>query len=496
MSYGKLSDSELDELIKLREWRLCQDSLLEFTKLLFTDVYGEQTPFIENWHHRVICEELEKVVTKKRQRIMIFVPPQYSKSLFSSRFLPAWVHTHNPDEKVVGASYSATLSDSFNRDYQQILNCPKYRELFPEIKIGSKEGKKKATSSLAELAGRNGYYLSSSVGGSLTGRTADILILDDLFSGMRQADSKAYRSEVDLWYRTVARTRLSKKGSIVILFTRWHPEDLAGVLLRKAAEDPAADQWNVIKIPLLAEGKLHHKDPRKAGEPLWPAFKEDLTQIKAIQSDTPSREFQAVYQQNPIIIGGNMIKEEWLQRYRQLPVKIDRHFIVADLRFGKKADSGSFVVYQCWAIAGHKKFLVDQVRGRWGYSESKKQFLSFCKKHPKAKLKYIEQKANGEAMEDELCSIVLGIKFYNPSGDKVSRVHYIEDELESGAVHLPDEPWVDKDLIPELTTFPQAPHDDQTDCLSMALAISKEKSGRLEKAKKLANVNPATILNW
>src|SRR6056297_40073 len=466
MSYDKLSSEELTEYIKLREWQLSLESLLEFTKLMFEDVYGERTPFVENWHHQIICEELEKVVTKKRQRTMIFVPPQYSKSLFSSRFLPAWIHAHNPDEKIVVASYSATLADSFNRDYQQILNCSKYRELFPEIKIGSKEGKKKATTSLAEIAERNGYYLSTSVGGSLTGRTANVLILDDLFSGMRQADSKAYRTEVDTWYRTVARTRLSKEGSIVLLFTRWHPEDLAGVLLRKAQEDSNADQWSIIKLPLLAEGKLHPKDPRKAGEPLWPEFKEDLSQIKAVQADTPQREFQAVYQQNPIVIGGNMIKEEWLQRYRTLPLKTDRQFIVADLRFGKNANSGSYVVYQCWAVAGERKYLVDQARGRWGYSESKKQFIQFCKKHPKARLKYIERKANGEAMEDELSTMLTGIKFYNPSGDKVSRVHYIEDELESGAVHLPDEPWVDKELLPELTAFPQSPNDDQVDCLS------------------------------
>jgi len=259
---------------------------------------------------------------------------------------------------------------------------------------------------------------------------------------------------------------------------------LAGHLLQMQLEDPHADKWEVIKIPLVAEGKLHKEDPRSEGDPLWPEFKDDLEQVAAIKAASSEREFQAVYQQNPIIKGGNLVKENDLRYFSNLPSKTDLHIIVGDLRFGKKKDSGSFVCFQYWVRAGEYKYLVDQKRGRWGYAETKRQFQEFCRKHPKARLKYIENKANAPAMEDELCSIIPGIKLTEPQGDKVSRLHYVEDEFESNSVYIPRDAEFTREYVQELTAFPQAPNDDQVDCTTQALAVFKEKRAKLNKARK------------
>jgi predicted phage terminase large subunit-like protein len=502
LNYSNLSIEELEQYETLKKWQYASETLEGFVDIMFYETYGIEYKW--NFHHRIICETLTSAMySTTPRRIMIFVPPQYGKTELSSRMLPAWALSQWPDLKIGVASYGGEIASGFVRDTQKILATDLYRKLFPETRLSSdirnKENREvvlreKQLSNFFEISGRRGSYYGVGVSGSLTSKSLDFLIIDDLYKDMMQADSLAYRKQVNSWYPTVAKTRLSKNGHIIIVYTRWHIDDLAGVLLKQQELDKGVDQWEVIHFPFIAEGKLHPKDPRELGEPIWPEHKEDKKAAEAVRKTTSAREFSAIYQQRPIISEGNIIRKDYINYYTYLPENIDYYFIVGDLRFKKSSDTGSYVCFQYYAVSGDDIYLIDQVRGRWGYVQSKNQFVSFCKRHPLAKLKYLENKANAPAMEDDLKDIVRGIKFYNPIGDKVARVHYVEDIFESGCFHTPEKASWKREYEEELFSFPQSPNDDQVDCTSMALAIAKDRVKKLVQGKKLASLRPEQLV--
>ena len=268
-----------------------------------------------NWHHELLANALDDFRTGKIKRLMVFMPPQHAKSQFTSRLFPAFCFGHNPDEKIILGSYSASLAERMNRDVQRYMEGDGYKTLFPETKLPAKGSSGKYTRSAErfDIAGHNGYFMSVGVGGSMTGTPADKLIIDDPHKDREAAKSALVSQKVYEWYTDVAKTRIHNDSGILLIQTRWDTDDLAGRLLKRmeqaiAEGDTDADMWTVICFPAIKETNDNPQDPRQIGDALWPA-KHSLSRLRAIRGES-LRTFQSLYQQNPMPVhaGGECYK--------------------------------------------------------------------------------------------------------------------------------------------------------------------------------------------
>ena len=286
------------------------------------------------------------------------------------------------------------------------------------------------------------------------------LLIDDPTKNAEEADSPVIQQRIADWFDSVASTRLSPGGGVIIIMTRWHLKDLVGHVLSK--EDAA--QWKVISYPALAEQQEKHRAPGDALHPI--RFNTD--KLLAIKKALHPRWWSALYMQNPQQKGGNIFKEDSFQWYDYAP-EFDEMIQAWDLKFSKKEDSGSYVVGQVWGRKGAHYYLVDQIRDRMGFSDSCAAVRELSARYPDAVLKLVENKANGPALEDILQAEIPGLILKEPRGDKIQRAEFVEPAFRSGNVFLPrKELWV-HEYVAELTAFPRALNDDQVDATTMAL---------------------------
>jgi len=399
---------------------------------------------------------------------MVFMPPRHGKSELVSRRFPAFILGKNPQANIISTSYSATLASSMNRDAQRIIDSPEYEQLFPDTKLGTGAGYLR-NSEQFEVVGTGGYYLSAGVGGGITGRGADYAIIDDPVKNRAEAESKVFRDKVYDWFTSTLYTRLEKDACVLITLTRWHEDDLAGRLLQLAEDDPNADQWEVINYPAMRLDMNDPTDPRELGEALW-ENKYDNKSLLAIKSTIGTYEWSALYEQNPSPSGGSMIQRDWIQYYKILPGKFDEIVQSWDFAFDK-SESSSYVVGQVWGKVGADKYLIDRVRDRMDFTQSLRAVKNMSAKHPRAKAKFMEKKANGAAIMNSLKREISGIIPVNPDGSKVERAYAIQPQFEAGNVFIPDPsiaPWVN-DYVEEIVSFPNATNDDQMDTTTQAL---------------------------
>ena len=428
------------------------------------------------WVHECICRELDKfladVVAQKSPRLMLTVPPRHGKTLIASQCFPAYVFGRYPDISIIATSYSADLSSRNNRDIQKLIDEPAYASLFPKTMLAGK-GRPPAqrTSDLFEIIGYKGLYRSAGVGGGITGLGASIILIDDPVKDRAEADSPTIRKNVWDWYTSTLYTRLAPGGGVILIQTRWHTDDLAGRLL-EAERAGEGDHWKVINFPAIAETDEYYQGKlmRKAGEALHPE-RYPLEQLLAIKQAIGSRDWAALYQQHPIPDGGAIFKAEWLRFWlpKDLP-NFDMMLTSWDMTF-KEGTDNDFVVGQVWGRAGANFYLLDQVRGRWGFTETLHNFQRLAQKWPMVRRHLIEDKANGPAVIDTLRNTVAGIIPVEPCGSKVARAHAVTTYFEAGNVLIPHPsiaPWVN-DFMAELTTFPSAAHDDQVDAATQAV---------------------------
>ena len=431
------------------------------------------------WVHQEICDKLDRFLLDVQEgrspRLMITMPPRHGKSELASRMFPAYALGRNPDLSIIATSYSADLASRMNRDVQRIIESEEYGAIFPGIRLPGKNSSQFRTSDFFELEGHKGGYRSAGVGGGITGMGGNILLLDDVLKDRASADSPTIRQNIWDWYTSTLYTRLAPGGGIIIINTRWHMDDLSGRLLAaEAAGD--GDKWQVINFPAIAEQDEPH---RRAGEALDPA-RYGLEQLQKIRAAIGSRDWEALYQQHPTPDGGAVFREEWFRRWK--PTDIPNRFEVVamswDMTF-KDSDSSDYVVGQVWGKQGAQFFLLDQVRGRWSFTETVEQFVKLAEKWPHASRKYIEDKANGPAVIDTLKRKISGIIPVEPDGSKTARAYAVTPLFEAGNVLLPPPgmySWTD-DLISELLQFPAGAHDDQVDALTQALRMLTAKPG-------------------
>lgn len=452
---------------------LSRRELLEFTK------YTKKN-YIVNWHHRALCEKLEKFARGEIKRLMVFMPPRHGKSELVSRRLPAYIFGINPDAHIIACSYGSSLAARMNRDVQRIMDSPEYQEIFPETKLNSKNIRSLATGSalrnsdIFEIVDHDGVYSCAGVGGPIVGMGAHFAIIDDPFKNVEEAESPTHREKVWEWYTTTFYTRLEEEASVLITMTRWNEDDVAGRLIDQMLNEPDADQWEIVCFPATCIDFDNQDDPREIGEALWPS-KYNERRLATIKVTLGSRFFGALYQQSPSPDEGDVVHRDWWKFWKVLPEKWDYKITSWDFTF-KDAKTSSYVVGQAWIRKGARKYLIDQVREKTSFTGSLSMMRTFCAKHSDANEHVVEEKGNGAAIIDSVKEEIAGVTSYNPDKSKEARANAVSvaPQIEAGNVYLPDPivadvgPWVN-DYIEEWQHFPNGKYDDQVDCTSQAL---------------------------
>ncbi|WP_022852070.1 phage terminase large subunit [Limisalsivibrio acetivorans] len=410
--------------------------------------------FAPSWHHKVLATELERVERGETDRLMVMMPPRHGKSELASVRFPAWFLGRKPEARIIACSYSAELAEHFSRRVRDVLDSSRSRLVFPGVhpRRGFSSAGKWETEG-------GGAYVSSGVGGSITGLGGDLIIIDDPVKNSEQAESSAYREKVWEWYQSTLFTRLEKGGRIILIQTRWHEDDLAGRLLSSGD-----DEWRVVSFPAVAEVDEEY---RKAGEPLWKE-KYGAEDLGRIRKSVGERVWNALYQQSPSPQEGSVFRREWWQYYRTLPARIDFFAQSWDMSF-KGGERSDYVVGQVWAASGSSRYLVDMVRARMDFAETLRAVRRMTEKYPKAEAKYIEDKANGSAVISALGREISGLIPVQPLGSKTSRAYVVQPLLEAGNVWLPEKgEWV-QSLVEEAAAFPDGANDDMVDAMTQAL---------------------------
>lgn len=423
--------------------------------------------YLLGWVHKEICDELDRflqdVADKKSPRLIITMPPRSGKSELVSRRFPAFALGRNPELQIIATSYSSDLSQRFNRDVQRVIDDEKYFDLFPNTRLSNSRvrtdsrGSYIRTSDLFEIVGHAGAYRSCGVGGGITGQGADILIIDDPIKDRAQAGSKTIRDSIWDWYTSTAYTRLSPGGGVIVMATRWHTDDLIGRLIQRMGE---GDTFRIVNYPAIAE---HDELHCKAGEALHPE-RYPLSTLLQIQKTIGSRDWEALYQQHPVPDGGALFKLEWFRRWTatSLPPEFDHTLMSWDMTF-KDSKNSDYVVGQVWGKKGPNFYLLDQVRGQWGFVKTKEMVRVLAHKWPRVVRKLVEDKANGSAVISELKSTVSGFVPITPTESKEARASSVTPYFEAGNVFIPEDsaaPWVPH-YVSELLEFPAGSHDDQ-----------------------------------
>lgn len=437
-----------------------------------------------NWHHRLLCDYLDKLACKEIRRLMVFMPPRHGKSELVSRKFPAYLLGRNPDTSIISCSYSADLASRMNRDVQRLIDSEKYSLLFPESHLFGKNIRSTAkgsflrNSDIFEIVNHRGTYRSSGVGGGITGMGGEYIIIDDPVKNREDADSATMREKVYDWYTSTLYTRLEKDGCILLTLTRWHEDDLAGKLLKAAQE--GADQWTILELPAVCEYPPKPYDVRQEGEALW-KWKYDEEALEKMKVTVGSRDWAALYQQHPTPGEGGTFKREWWNYYKVLPDGLYDFVQSWDCTF-KDAQSSDYVVGQVWARKGSSRYLLDQVRGRMSFTETLRAIRSLSAKWPQAVRKLVEDKANGTAVIDVLRKEIPGLIPVEPEGGKIVRANAVTAVAEAGNIYLPDPsiaPWV-HDFVEEHAVFPNGANDDQVDAQTQANTYYNSSSFSLE----------------
>jgi predicted phage terminase large subunit-like protein len=446
-----------------------------------------------NWHHKNLGDALDRLARKEIKRLMVFMPPRHGKSELVSRRFPAYILGKNPNANIIGTSYSGGLASSMNRDVQRIIDSEEYQEIFPETALTGTnssaigKGSYLRNSDIFEIVGYTGSYTSAGVNGGITGRGADFAIIDDPIKNRKDAESKTYRDNTFDWFTSTLYTRLEKDACVLLTLTRWHEDDLAGRLLRLADENEDADQWEVINYPAVFDenvAELDETDPREIGQPLWPN-KYNMKTLKSIKSTVGSYEWSALYQQAPSPSAGGVLKRDYFMHYSAPPSKFEEIIQSWDFTF-KNTEDSDYVVGQVWGRKGADKYLLDQVRGQFSFTQSIRAVETLSSKWPQAKAKLIEDKANGPAVISTLKSKISGLIPVEPVGSKLERAYAITPQLEAGNVYIPEPKlakWI-HDFIEECAAFPNGTNDDQVDTMTQALhRLDRHKSKPKVKAR-------------
>ena len=444
---------------------------------------------ISDWkmgrHIKVLSDKLQGVKDGSIKRLMVFLPPRSSKSVICSKIFPAWYIGNNPQHEILTISHSDQLASDFGRSVRDIVNTEQFQNIFPGVALRSD----------VRAAGKwktnlNGTYYAAGVRSQIAGRGAHIAILDDAMSE-EDSFSEAGRRYIKEWYPAGLRTRIMPGGSIVIINTRYHHDDLCGWLLKQEEimDMESTYPWDVVKIPAWVDEESAELLDLPVGTSYFPEWKPDevlRVDEEEIIASNGSRYWESLYMQNPTPEEGGIIKKRWLQKWEYSePPSCDFIIQTYDTAFSTRT-TADFSVIQTWGIFdmpeedyegreywGSNLILLGNTRGKFEYPDLRKISQELYNEY-KPDVCIIEKKASGQSLIQDLRRSGLPVMEYNPDKDKVSRVYAASPMLESGRGWLPDgKRWSDE-LIEELITFPNGRNDDQVDALVMAVHYMKE----------------------
>ena len=449
--------------LKAVRYELSRRSLATFVRQAWA-IIEPNTPLLWNWHLDLICEHLECVTFGDTRSLAINIPPRYMKSILVTVMWPCWEWALDPSRRYLFASYSSELSTTHSLARRRILESPWYRE-------GVEEhwGEPWALADDANLKTRyqntaQGHMIATSVGGSATGEGGDRVIIDDPLKPTEAVSDVQRASSNRFWDETLS-TRLNDKGrgAFVLVMQRLHEDDMTGHVLSEGG-------WTHLCLPAIAEadetitfprsGRVHM---RAAGELLWPE-RENAAQVALVKTRLGSYGFSGQYQQRPSPLEGGVFRRLWWKRGTP-PATFNRIVQSWDLAF--KGTSGSdFVAAFVIGEIGADKWLLDCVNARLDFVQTCEAIKDVSAKHPKAKAKIVEDKANGPAVISALERIVAGLIPVNPEGGKLSRAMAIQPEVEAGNWWIPDGAEWAHDFIEQAAAFPNASHDDMVDAFT------------------------------
>lgn len=468
------------------------------------------------WYHKLLCSKLDDVITGKITRLMVFMPPQHSKTELVSRRFPAFLLGRDPFTKIASCTYSSDLAQKLNRDVQRIIDDELYRYIFPHTTLSGKSSLNvqdnstyTRTTDFFEIVGYRGMYKSVGTGGPLTGNTVDYGIIDDPIKDAVEAHSQTYRNRVWEWYNDVFVTRMHNNSRQIITLTRWHEDDLAGRILSSEK-----DKWTIVSFPAIKEDDKNKDDIRKIGEALWPE-RHSLERILDIKSKS-QRTFTSLYQQRPSPSEGALFKSHywkyWIPKGSSLPVVSkkmpngnfvqcetvelpeDMHNIIDawDLSFNNSPTSAR-CSGQKWAIKDNKKYLLNSTVGLFEYVQSIEEIKKLKSIDQRTTAVLIEEAANGHAAISELRTRIDGVIGIKPIGSKTARALDVTHSMsvvaqcESGQLYLPHPMlfgWVDE-FIEEFSMFPNGKYCDQVDATVHAIVYLSSCGGVMVTAESL-----------
>jgi len=431
-----------------------------------------QTEFQHNWHIDVIAEALEQCRTGKLRRLIINVPPRSLKSHMTSISFVAWLMGHNPAAQIICASYAQDLSDKLAADCRSLMTTEWYQDLFRSTRLATRRS---AVHDFTTT--EKGSRLATSVGGVLTGRGADFIILDDPLKP-DEALSEAQRNAGNTWYDHTLVSRLNDKktGCIILIMQRLHEDDLVGHVLDGGI-------WKLVRFPAIAEEEENHvietpygtrRFRRSAGEALHRERepREILNQLREAQGEY---HFAGQYQQTPAPLGGGLVKAEWFKTYTatDIPAKFEMIFQSWDTA-NKPTELSDYSVCTTWGVKEKHVYLIHVFRKRLGYPELKRAVREQAEAFSPQTI-LIEDKASGTQLIQELVSEGMhAIKKYEPTMDKTMRMHSVTSTIENGFAHLPEKAAWLGEYLHELTSFPKGKYDDQADSTSQGLDWFKQ----------------------
>ena len=418
--------------------------------------------FIHGRHHAILAKKFEEIANGTLKRLMISLPPRHTKSEFGSYLLPSWFLGRYPGKKIIQCSNTAELAVGFGRKVRNLVDSEQYAKIFPNVHLRSD----------SKAAGRwatneNGDYFAIGVGGTVTGKGADLLIIDDPHSEQEAAIAASNPEVYDKvyeWYSSGPRQRLQPGGAIIVIMTRWSKRDLIGKILQMNAERDG-EEWEVINLPAILP----------SGNSLWPEFW-SIEELTALKNELPVSKWNAQYQQSPTGDSGALVKREWWKTWEgENPPQCEYIIQSWDTAFTKNERS-DYSACTTWGVFYHNEnpddsniILLDAFKARMEFPELKAKAMEMYKEwEPDAFI--VEAKASGAPLIYELRSMGIPVSEFTPTrgNDKISRMNSVTDLFASGKVWAPARRWAEE-VIEEMAAFPNSDHDDLVDSSTQAL---------------------------
>lgn len=461
-----MNKSEKLELI-VAEQELCSRSLSTFTRAAW-HIIEPGTQFVSGFHIDALSEHLTAVLLGQLRDLIINIPPRHMKSILTSVMFPAFAWIKLPHLRWLFSSYAASLSIRDSVKCRRIIQSPWYQARFGHIYqlTSDQNAKEKYENNMT------GHRIATSVDGAGTGEGGDIIVVDDPHK-VSETESDTMRQRVIDWWdgEMTSRGNDPKKVAKIIIMQRIHERDLSGHLLAKASG------WEHLCLPGEYESArkkrtvIGWEDPRKTeGQLLWPE-RFGASELNKLKAELGSQRSAGQIQQRPAPAEGNIFKRPHFQFYKELPTDIDFMALSVDLSFDAGA-TNSFAVFQVWGRRQAQKYLIDQVRAQMAFPQQLMTFRALCAKWRNLNAKWVEKKANGDALISTVQAEIPGVIAVTPKGSKEARAEAVSPQFEAGNIFLPDPtiaPWIN-DYIEEMVTFPNAANDDQVDATTQAVS--------------------------